>query len=93
MNTNNAENRIGYESELEPEHKPEHELEHELEPKPELKTKPGPIKYQIYLGDELQEPLERYIQDNYAPGTHVKTAIIRKAVMEFLRKEGYYSPT
>ena len=56
-------------------------------------NKPKLIKYQVYLGSKLQEPLERYIQDNYAPGTQMKTAVIRKAVMEFLRKEGYYSPT
>ena len=48
------------------------------------------IKYQVYLGEELQQTLERYIRDNYAPGTSVKTAIIRKALIEFLKKEGYY---
>lgn len=57
----------------------------------ESESKPKPIKYQVYLGDELQEALEKYIRDNYAPRTQVKTAVIRKAVMEFLKKEGYYS--
>ena len=63
----------------------EDRAEHEPEPKP--------IKYQVYLGNKLQVSLERYIQDNYPPRTHVKTAVIRKAVMEFLRKESYYGST
>lgn len=53
-------------------------------------TKPKPIKYQVYLGDELQQALERYIQDKYGTGASVKTAIFRKALIEFLRNEGYY---
>lgn len=56
-------------------------------------SKPKPIKYQIYLGEELQESLERYMKDNYAPGSRVKTVVFRKALMEFLKKEGYYGST
>ena len=59
----------------------------------EVEDKPGLIKYQIYLGEELQEALEKYIEENYEPGSRLKTAIIRKAVAEFLRKEGYLDQT
>ncbi len=51
------------------------------------------IKYQVFLGIGLQKSLRRYIQDNYPPGTRVQTAIIRKALVEFLKKEGYYDVT
>ena len=52
--------------------------------------KPKPVKHQIYLGGELQEALDRYIKENYAPGSRVVTAIFRRAMMEFLKGKGYY---
>ena len=53
-------------------------------------TKPKPIKYQVYLGDELQQAFERYSKEKYGAGTSVKTAVFKKALIEFLKKEGYY---
>ncbi len=52
--------------------------------------KPKPIKYQVFLGETLQRSLERYIQENYPPDTSVKTIVFRKAIAEFLEREGYY---
>jgi len=47
-------------------------------------------KVQFYLGEKLQEAFERYIQENYPPGTRVRTAVVRMALMEFLKNRGYY---
>lgn len=47
-------------------------------------------KVQFYLGEKLQESFERYIEENYVPGTRARTAVFRKALAEFLEKEGYY---
>jgi len=58
--------------------------------KSEAENKPKPVKYQIYLGEELQESVERYIREKYAPGSRVKTTVFRIALMEFMKKEGYY---
>ncbi len=55
-----------------------------------VESKPKLIKYQVYLGEKLQESLERYIEENYAPNTRVKTAVIRIALVEFLKNKGYY---
>lgn len=46
--------------------------------------------YQVYLGKELEDSFERYMRDKYPPKTRVQTAIIRRALAEFLRGEGYY---
>jgi len=48
------------------------------------------VKYQVYLGEKLQESLRRYMQDTYGSNTRVKTAVFRRAIAEFLRREGYY---
>jgi len=53
-------------------------------------SKPKPTKYQIYLGEELQESLERYMKENYPPGSRVKTVVFRTALIEFLKNKGYY---
>jgi len=47
-------------------------------------------KYQFYLGEELQESFERYLKENYAPGTRARTAVIRIAIMDLMKKKGYY---
>ena len=49
-----------------------------------------PKLYQIYLDKDLQTGLEAYISDNYTPDSRVTSATIRAAVMEFLKKRGYY---
>lgn len=55
-----------------------------------VEKKPKLVKYQVYLGKDLQEALQRYIQDEYPPNTSVITAVFRKAIADFLEKEGYY---
>lgn len=46
--------------------------------------------YQVYLGSEVSSAFERYIRDKYPPKTRVQTALIRRALAEFLKREGYY---
>jgi len=58
--------------------------------KSSAESKPKPIKYQIYLGEELQESVERYIKEKYPSGSRVKTVVFRTALVEFMTKEGYY---
>lgn len=47
-------------------------------------------KYQVYLTKGLQDSLCRYISDQFSPEDRVITAIIRRAIAEFLSKRGYY---
>lgn len=50
-------------------------------------------KYQVYLTKDLQEAFSRYVSDQFLPEDRVVTAIIRRAIAQFLRKEGYYDVT
>ncbi|KKK52922.1 hypothetical protein LCGC14_3100030 [marine sediment metagenome] len=50
-------------------------------------------KYQVYLTKDLQEAFIRYIREQYLPEDRVVTAVIRKAIAQFLKKEGYYDNT
>ena len=47
-------------------------------------------KYQVYLSEELHNAFQRYMQENFPGDSRVTTAIIRKALAQFLQKEGYY---
>ncbi len=58
--------------------------------KDEAENKPKPIKYQIYLGGELQESVERYMKENFPPDSRVKTIVFREALMDLMKKKGYY---
>jgi len=51
--------------------------------------KTEPTRFQIILGEDIEKELQRYIGDKYGQGTRVYTAIIKRAVAEFLKKEGY----
>ncbi len=51
--------------------------------------KTEPTRFQIILGTDIEKALKDYIDRNFEQDTRVYTAIIRKAVAEFLRKEGY----
>ena len=45
-------------------------------------------RLQIYLPDPVQSALNRYITEKYSSG-RVVTAIVARAVSEFLEREGY----
>ena len=45
-------------------------------------------RLQIYLPGPIQEALNKYIADKYSSG-RVVTAIVTRALSEFLEKEGY----
>lgn len=44
---------------------------------------------QVYLPPNVQVAMDKYIADKYSPSTRVTTAIVTRAVSEFLEKEGY----
>lgn len=46
-------------------------------------------RLQIYLPVGVQEALDKYIADKFSPGARVVTALVTRAVTEFLEKEGY----
>lgn len=46
-------------------------------------------RYQVYLNDDVHNALQRYIKDNFVPGTRVVTATIRNALVYFLKGKGY----
>jgi len=50
---------------------------------------PKQVKYQVYLGDELHNAFQRYMQDNFPGDSRVTSALIRKLLVDFLSKEGY----
>ena len=58
--------------------------------KSEAESKSKPIKYQIYLGEQLQELVERYMEENFPSGSRVKTIVFKEAMMDYMRKKGYY---
>ena len=49
--------------------------------------------FQVYLGGDLLDAFQKYVKDNYPPGTRAQTAIFRRAIMEFLKGAGYYGGT
>jgi len=52
-----------------------------------------PTRFQIILGEDIEKALRKYIGETYGQDTRVYTAIIRRAVIEFLRREGCYNDT
>ena len=48
------------------------------------------VKYQVYLTKDLQDAFLRYISEQFLPEDRVVTAVIRRAIAQFLKKEGYY---
>lgn len=46
--------------------------------------------FQIYLSGGLLAALQKYLRDNYPPGTRAQTALFRRAIMDFLKSVGYY---
>lgn len=50
-----------------------------------------PTKFQIYLSEDEEKAFRRYIEERFPPSPHgAYTIVIRKAITEFLEKEGYY---
>ncbi len=47
-------------------------------------------KFQIYLTPELEEAFERYIAYNYTSRDRVISTVFRRAMSEFLEREGFY---
>ena len=48
-----------------------------------------PTRFQIILGEDIEKALRKYIGDTFEQDSRVYTTVFRKAVAEFLRKEGY----
>lgn len=53
-----------------------------------MKVNAGKL-YKFYLGPELETTFERYIHERFPPQTRVQSALVRRALSEFLLKEGY----
>lgn len=52
-----------------------------------------PTKFQIYLSEEEERAFRRYIENRFPPGAHGPyTIVMREAIAEFLRREGYLEP-
>lgn len=51
--------------------------------------KTEPTRFQIILGEDIEKALRKYVGEVYGHDTRVFTAILRRAVTEFLKKEGY----
>ncbi len=47
-------------------------------------------KYQIYLTPELEEAFDKYLAANFTKKDRVLTAVFRRAIADFLEKEGFY---
>ncbi len=47
------------------------------------------VKYQVFLGEKLQVAFQQYLADNFTNDSRVRSAIMRKAMTEFLKREGY----
>jgi len=47
------------------------------------------IKYQVYLTPALQQALTQYISEQFSSDDRVVTAVIRKAIKEFLERRSY----
>jgi len=54
-----------------------------------VEEKTEPTRFQIILGEDIEKVLRKYVGETYGQDTRVYTAIIRRAVTEFLKKEGY----
>ena len=50
---------------------------------------PRPYRLQVYLPEDVQQALDKYIADEFPPSKRVVTAVVSKAVAEFLEKKGY----
>lgn len=46
-------------------------------------------RYQIYLPESIHLALQKYIEDNFVPGSRVVTATIRNAIVTYLKARGY----
>ncbi len=46
-------------------------------------------RYQVYLSEELEAALKRYITENYGPNIRMYTATFNRALTKFLKEEGY----
>jgi len=46
-------------------------------------------RLQIYIPDKLTEALERYLQDKFPAGGRITSVIVREALYEKLKREGY----
>lgn len=46
-------------------------------------------RLQVYLPENLQQALDKYIATEFSPDSRIVTAIINKALTEFLEKRGY----
>jgi len=54
-----------------------------------VEQKTEPTRFQIILGEDIEKVLRKYVGETYGQDTRVYTAIIRRAVVEFLKNEGY----
>jgi len=46
-------------------------------------------RLQIYLPEEIKAALDRYTAEKFTPSSRVISAVVRKAVTEFLERAGY----
>lgn len=46
-------------------------------------------RLQVYLPEEIKTALDRYTAEQFTPTSRVVSAVIRKAVAEFLQRAGY----
>jgi len=46
-------------------------------------------KFQIYLGEELQERFQQYLDSEFTEADRVYSMVFRKAMNEFLKERGY----
>lgn len=49
----------------------------------------GQYKLQVYLPANIKVALDKYIKDQFSSDSRVMSAVVRKAVTEFLEKRGY----
>lgn len=50
---------------------------------------PRPYRLQVYLPEDVQLALDQYMAKEFSPSKRVVTAVVSKAVAEFLEKRGY----
>jgi len=48
-----------------------------------------PYKLQVYLPGNIKTALDKYVAEQFSPDSRVITAVVRKAVTEFLERAGY----
>ena len=49
----------------------------------------GQYRLQVYLSGDLKEALDKYVAEKFSSDSRMISAIVRRAVTEFLEKEGY----